>query len=304
MKKPLSLFILFAGILISIVGCRKSNNNSTNNSGPLLSELVDLDATLSAPDDTSFVEKFSYDNSERVTESLQLEYNLPGVDTIEKDTYYYNGSDTLPYKTLHYENSPDSALLPFDVAYNYESGNINGTSTIYYFYLSGKLIEDSAIGYNYTQTNTYSYVGNSVIRNQSSTTNGTANSVYVDTFYQTSQNGNLINQIDTLYRAPSFDNITEGFAYQLDDHPNPLYNRSITPFAVLEIDGLNADPEQKNNFTSINSYSASPNDSTSEIDSYVYTYNSNGYPKSALGYDDDNNTGGSILSDTLIYVYK
>jgi hypothetical protein len=283
MKKLFQLTIIL--IIIGTVSCRKtktSNNPSTN--VPLLTQYVLLDTTVTAPNDTLVLTKLVYDNSKRVIQMLHYEYPSSVAVLTQSFSFYYNNADTTPYKLVYYENI----------------GGNSGSDTVYYFYAgaTNTVIADSTVSPGSTTTNKYAYSNNIVIRNQVIMDPGVSS--YTDTFYQTKSNGNIISQVDTLYHNSQV--IIQNFSYQFDSHPNPLYKPYI-PITVLEEDGLNESPQQRNNYTSINEYS---NDGGSSIDATnticSFTYGVNGYPVKAV--EQDNSQNPPAYGANTIFIYQ
>src|ERR1700744_1517203 len=98
--------ILGFALIVFIGSCKKDNsapnNNNTNNppvNSVLLAKYVELDTTLSAPNDTLSICYFTYDNTNRLTSETQV-YFGSAHDSVEVDQnqIFYQGTDTLMYK--------------------------------------------------------------------------------------------------------------------------------------------------------------------------------------------------------------
>lgn len=146
-------------------------------------------------------------------------------------------------------------------------------------------------------TNKYAYTNNIVIRNQVTTNPSTS---YIDTFYQTKSNGNTISQVDTLYHNSQV--IIQRFSYQFDNHPNPLYKSLYIPITVLEADGLNESPQQRNNYTSVNEYTNNGGSTDVTTSNYSFTYGANGYPVKSVGQDNSQNP--PTYGSNPIFIYQ
>jgi hypothetical protein len=287
MKKVFQPAIILLLIII-LTSCRKTNTGGTSSTNaPLLKQYVILDTNSTIPNDTLVFLDFTYDNSKRITQMLHYEYPNPSyvLTLVESFSFFYNNADTLPYKLVVFEN---------------ENGT-SGTNTVYYSYAgtSNTITEDSTVSPSLVITNKYAYTNNTVIRNQAIVRNGTLSDSYIDTFYQTRSNGNIISQLDTLYHNGQ--TIIQSFTYQFDNHPNPLY-KTYPPVAVLEEDGLNESPQQKNNYTSVNEYSSN-NGSTDVTNSlYSFSYSSNGYPVKSI--QQDNYQNNATYESNNIFIYQ
>jgi hypothetical protein len=169
---------------------------------------------------------------------------------------------------------------------------------VYYFYAgtTNTVITDSTVSSGSTTTNKYAYSNNIVIRNQVTTNPSTS---YIDTFYQTKSNGNTISQVDTLYHNSQV--IIQRFSYQFDNHPNPLYKSLYIPITVLEADGLNESPQQRNNYTSVNEYTNNGGSTDVTTSNYSFTYGANGYPVKSIQQDNYQNPPTYESNNIFIY---
>lgn len=275
MKKLISLFILFAIVLITIVSCKKTNSGSQT-SRVHLSKFVAIDTTLSAPNDTLEINSYTYDNSGRWIYEVDVSPGTNGyadiVDSANKSivTYYYLGSATLPYMYGASEYSQgvfQDSTINYLLSYSGEEvlKDSDATTTTQWQY-NGSIVTDI-----------YTYLG----------------SASYDTAIQTKVNGNIIEQIN-----PS--NYGDGnFTASYDTHPDPFptANFYITGFPSLPD---NIDFGQNNNLTEISGvhiYNQQPVHTK-----FTYTYNVNGYPATVVAYDWT--SGSPVFSYKGIFVYQ
>ncbi|HTB99137.1 MAG TPA: hypothetical protein VK705_00500 [Ferruginibacter sp.] len=294
MKKPISLFILSAIVVITIVSCKKTNNGSSANNGVHLLKYIQLDTTQAAPYDTMEVDTYKYDNLNRFLICTEISYgnDTPGLPDsgIGSTGESYIGNSTVPYMTFNDDDGGQAGYNTDDTDYILS-------------YTPGVMIKDSEI--NTSTTNGVSSSrfisvmedilnGQTVIEN---TINYTPSfNSYSDTATQIFSNGDVISQTDnTVVGNQPYSNWNMTF----DTHPNPFYNNGLTDVGILELgdDSLQLQPIQKNNTTEIirNSPSAPLHLK------YEYTYNSNGYPATVVEYDWS--SGSPVFVYKGIYVY-
>jgi hypothetical protein len=246
--------------------------------------------------DTQRVLRFYYDNLNRIIlcDRYDSLYTAPWV----HDKYFYNSSETLPYKITRQENWSGSSTSVFDTAY-------------FVYDLNGKLLKDSVIshflnnpGYTYyASASSYTLNNNicTIMERDYTNQNGsvdTSLTIYNCRFitgndkltYQTYMTGD---QIDT--------GVIYTFTY--DNHPNPLYkprfsNTPLTWWSYGRNDrGCRIWEIQKNNCTAYNSQYIYP--PVPVISSYTYTYRNDGYPIEAVV-----NNNYSFGLKKVIYKYK
>jgi hypothetical protein len=179
--------------------------------------------------------------------------------------YFYNGNDTLPYKTAEIVN---------------DGGNIY-RDTMFYLYTAGFVSWDSSRDFGVGSQ--YSIVSSATYINTGNTTFVSANSWYYSpyspvsflhgdgTVSKTYQNSCITEQIDTAVNPK----ITNANHYQLayDNKPNPFYRIDIH---YPLYGGLNGSLDaQKNNLREKISSDAS---SVFEHLQFSYSYRSDGYP--------------------------
>lgn len=278
-------FSLFVVSGLFLFACQKevsqdttSPTSPTDNDSTVLSKYIQLD-TLNGGIDTITVSTFEYDNLKRLTKVTFISYinNLPDLtNDYERLFYYYNGSDTLPYKTL--DVFWDEIYLK-DSIINFFTRNVNQV-----------VIRDSSIDF-FTGTNTidtiaitsnYTIFADSIIEDQKYYNPPASIGNYAKIKHQiTRTNNHITKQISSRYLVTSYE---ESFTsnFQFDDKFNPFRKMDINyPIA------LNADTEfynlfQKNNLVK-STITSNVLRSFSEIRNYIY--NNLNYPKTAVIYD-------------------
>ena len=226
--------------------------------------------------DTQHVERFYYDNLKRIVATERydsLVYTLPWV----YDTYFYNGTDRVPYKIIRNEKNSSNSLYANDTTYFTYGPN-------------GKVLIDSMNSYlsGYGAYNSVIYF----TRGTNTLTLSTG-----DEYKFISNNDNLMYQSDTSANPPLI------YTFLYDNHPNPLYrpefcNMPIDYFYVYgAIAGaIDIKRIQKNNCTSYSRQYIYP--PAPVVETYNYTYRNDGYPLKALVTDNY-----STLTKQLLYVY-
>jgi hypothetical protein len=271
--------ILFAVLMISIVGCKKTSNSNNSDPAVLLSKFVELDTTQAAPNDTLEVDIYKYDNIHRWVFENDIDFNdgFPGIrDSAYEytNTNFYAGTATVPYLNISTE-SQSEVLQTTDNDY------------LLSFSPQGLLLKDSVVetspSYPLTTTiynNTYS--GSEFTQVSLNLSN--PNNPSYDTSKQTKLNNNIITQVN---QRSDDDNFTASY----DTHPSPFpdsYLVYLTSFAWIGTD--NVDFGQKNNLTQIQGLILGLHYQ------YQYTYNANGYPATVIEYD--------LSSGSPVFVYK
>jgi hypothetical protein len=255
-----------------------SPTSPTDNDSTVLSKYIQLD-TLNGRIDTITVSTFEYDNLKRLTKVITISYfnNLPDLtDDYDRLFYYYNGSDTLPYKTLDVFldeiNIRDSII-------NFFTRNANQV-----------VIRDSSIDF-FTGTNTidtiaitsnYTIFADSVIENQHYHYQATLPGIQSKFKHQLVRTNNEVTkQTSSIYRVTAYEELFNS-NFQFDDKFNPFRKLYINyPIA------LNADTEfynlfEKNNLVN-STITSNLTQSFSQIRNYIY--NNLKYPKTSVIYD-------------------
>ena len=280
--------------IIFFCGSCKKDSVSDNNilpQGTLLKKFVVLDLSLSAPNDTSLVFEYTYDNLNRCTVIKTTSY--PSID-IAMTYNYFNGSDTLiSSRIMPYNNGVDTAKEIF--MYN-AAGQIVSDSTVNIY---GGIAHSGVYSYQISGNIITLIYGNSV---GTPTLKGIYHIQY--------DNGNHLAEKDSLYNYYT----GSGYVYQsvsdlantYDSHPCPFYN--LYPHRVTALDYENDLEDdmplywsiiQKNN-TLTESRVTDPTTTGLQPynNSYSYTYGSNSYPSTVNSTD--NLTGGHYKG---VYIY-
>jgi hypothetical protein len=281
MKTKYFTLLLVAGLFL--FACQKevsqdttSPTSPTDNDSTVLSKYIELD-TLNGRIDTINVSTFEYDNLKRVTKVTTINYfnNIPNLTyNPDKLVYYYNGVDTLPYKTLYVyfdKNLRDSTINFFT---RNASQVVVRDSSIDFF-------EERAVFDTTAITSNYTIYADSVIENQHYHNPPTLPGNQNKFKHQLIRTNNRITQQIT---SSFYTTYEESFnaTFQFDDKLNPFRKLDINyPIA------LNADTEfynisEKNNLVK-STITSNVLQSFSEIRNYIY--NNLNYPKTAVIYN-------------------
>ncbi len=290
MRKYLSLFCC---TIIIFCSCQKddSDQNIVPQNPMLLKKFIALDLSQTAPNDTTGIIEYSYDNLNRCTVIKNTYY--PSLET-DMTYNYYVGSDTLiSSRTIIYNGSDTSKEI-----FTYNS--------------VGQLLSDSTItilsSSTYTLTYSYQILSNSRIQ---STINSNSSPFLFATYnIQYDNNGNHLAEKDS-----SFDyNIGSGYVYKsvsdltntFDTKPCPFYN--LYPKRLIGLDYENALQDdqpfywsiiQKNNIlTEVRTTNPTTTGLSPYNHSFSYTYGADNYPL-IIKYT-DNLTGEHYKG---IYIY-
>ena len=164
--KQTSLFL--ALLCLYLISCKKEENSDNVNDPetPVFIDSSYLDKwyvidSVDSYEDTSSIYEFTYDNEKRVTsvEILKLNPSLI-LEHFGIMNYYYNGSDTLPYKSYTLQNTYFAGPLLMDT-----------TTTFYFLDATGKRLRDSTLRTTWDGTSyisriiltNYTYVSDNVI---------------------------------------------------------------------------------------------------------------------------------------------
>jgi hypothetical protein len=268
---------LLASIILFATSCKKDsapdNNVPTTNDSILLSKVVVLDTTKTAPLDTMDVSYYSYDNSKRVTVATLYGYDGTGtIKSTEIYKYSYTGADTLPSKMLEtYSDASEQINSTSFYAYYPGTRNVSWDSTIFREINPPYTFEDTSVS-RYIYTNDFVTITSEFYTSSGQQVNPPHN------IYITKQNGNIVSQRDTISNA-----IAESYSCTYDTHKNPYYNvawynnLSIVSTYKTYPDGFGLN----NNVTEINNTSKNLSNPTSIETThykYTYTYRADGYP--------------------------
>ena len=220
--------VLMATIFLS---CNKENNNELPNSDPvtpvlsdstLLWKCVRLDTTRTPGLDTIERFLFNYDSQLRL---IHMSYNTragsspsPSYSSDYQNFYFYNGSDTTPYKQI----------------IHFASSNVNISDTIYYTYATNGLVASDSVRRQFNSTISPSYqlisvkrynVAGTIVNVSSSQTQiqAGASPIVCNTntvFNLTYSNGNIITEQQNSSGC-SNSSVTRPIAY--DNKPNPFF---------------------------------------------------------------------------------
>lgn len=282
----LTLFLISCQKDFSIESETTTPNQTLVEDSTLLSMYVEIDTTAPINLDTLSKAIYAYDNLKRIIKYDWVYYTngviTSPVDLRWKNLYFYNATDTLPYKEI------DSS---------YEQGNIT-TETIYHTYLNGKIILDSS---DNGTLNKYSYFPSKTVDTVIGFNNSTPPFVRrlgYKVSYRQFTNSNLISQKDSLFSADYSTNpftysfyIVENRTSTYDNSKNPLIKfNNILPFPY---DGYfpklnDYESQSKNNiieFVQVKRGASGTMNNSDEHLTTTYIYKSNGYPKIARTTD-------------------
>jgi hypothetical protein len=239
--------------------------------------------------DTVEIWTYTYDANKRVI-LLSDSSDVIGASYVANWQYFYNGNDTIPYKSIY------TVLGP---GYN------SADSLISYFYYnaSGQRIKDSVIDQNGTandyRKNFYQYLPGKIYGiSKDSTYNGFAYVVYLTFDSATVVNGNIL--YNKKYFYSSADSVISTFTY--DDKPAPF--ERLSNFKTFEMfpfgETFFYEMPQNNNRLKANEFSSGTGYLFEEDFTGKYIYKSNGYP-SQIYYPDP---ADPALIYKISFVYK
>lgn len=153
-----NLLWLFIFSIVICSSCQKEASFTTtraagSNDSIYLEKVVELDTTLPTGLDTIFKTEFFYDGSKRILRLFETDFinNLSQKIFTEKK-YYYNGADTLPFKTT--EIVTDGPVVYYDTSfYTYRNGYVSRDSVILYRQNNLGLLATSTQAYSPRGTN-------------------------------------------------------------------------------------------------------------------------------------------------------
>lgn len=298
--KLLSTITAFLLIVGSFYSCQKESdiNNLTNSDSTLLKTYI----VLPSNSDTGYKFNYFYDANKRLMrrEVLSSYVQATGFSVYHNTDFFYNGSDSLPYKTiLQGGNKADSYHSYVDTSlYFYTNGKLTWDSTIHCRPVSnGNTIIYMPYSYNswrytYNGTNLTALLDDrDIIRGQSK--------LVVDLFVtQTSPNILTIERHQNIPGNPIVS--IQRFKITYDNRPNPLYKLNVpTPgygLVYLLVPYRETFPNNVTEFEKIydNAYSPSP-----WHDKIEYTYRADQFPVSAVHFGIDN--GPYYLNTAFVY---
>jgi hypothetical protein len=279
MKYNMLNFFASVILLIFFVSCQKETSLENGTQGP--NNPASPDSTyidkiryiniLSSGDSSTSIDQYKYDAAKRLVSIFSDSiYVSPGnLPSFDREDFYYNGTDTLPYKHVSISYDPEPTIGSKD------------TSTSWLFYTGNRLIKDSAIhahipnynpasGFHDTSVLYYNYAPGMIFIQS------------VNTFSS--------GQIDTL-RLDANENIISGKNYDFqvgnpvvkeiityDNKANPW--RRFKPFFGSYTGGRSDYVDVTNgfnNYTSFKFYDINSGALLREV-SYTYQYNALGLP--------------------------
>ena len=287
MRYPLSTLLLIITVFFVLNSCQKEysidNGNIIITPPPIipdssyLSKIYSIYYDASGRDSSS--RTYSYDNLKRVIAMTDSLTDPAATNPFNAFVYYYNGNDTLPYKTRLYVN---------DFSYT-------DTTITYHFYNNlGRKIKDSALRsyntfpiinyYKDTIVSSYSYAPGKIYGITNYSSGSSASASYKDTASVDARGNLLSNKRYRLVAGPPA-------SYELYVTSNITYNNGLSPFAKLSNfksyivfpfgETFYNEFAQNNNITQIDEYTIfGPGSVYHYIENFTnYTYNANGYPK-------------------------
>lgn len=277
---------IFVLLLFSLLNACQKNPEDPNHPKEadtrlLISKLVYFDDALT---DTSVVNIFNYDGQKRVTSINQYWYDNGFSEIANTATYYYNGLDSLPFKT---ESSEEG------------SGIINKSTDFHFYDNAQRLIRDSIISVRNTNTEkytiNYTYATDKITETWKDVFSG--NTDYYNTGYIDIRSGNIIKVVTNDLSGRI---VTSLFTY--DAHPNPINNINIR-FTLRPLPSYDNDAPDDGRISN--------NILTETTTGYLadgivfnklstYTYNANGYPET-VKFSRDN---GQTYYEKTVFVYK
>ncbi|MFT3981977.1 MAG: hypothetical protein QM687_16035 [Ferruginibacter sp.] len=310
--KPLQIFVtLFVIFSFSLLSCQKDftvedelspeepvNNLADSN---YLDNIYEIDS-IAGVSDTLVRWHYEYDSRKRVT-SLNLFVYENGANEIliEKNTYFYNGNDSVPFKKLNVDYR--DAL---------EENNIllrDSITTFYEYTTQGKNLYDSSIEIEHywdgssvisemiISVNRYQYAGTVIYNDFTNVTDNPSNLIirYGRDTSHTDANGNVIsNKRYEIDNGVSTLRYTSTFTY--DDKPSPFYRLSNFRTLILTPSGETLDYEMQVYNNRLKTYEISDQGETNDYD-YTgdYRYFTNGYP-SRIMTEDSGSPGVKIIT--------
>lgn len=269
------------------------------NDSILLSQLIYLDTTVASPNDTVSLDIYTYNSRKLVNYIESYSYNGGPRRLALKKFFFYNSTDTVPYKVTHiaYLGNAPITIDTFHFYYQY-----NAQGIIVYDSLLSVLSPGPGVGTSISRY--YTLAPDKVRRNTnyySPPPNPTPGSYYTD--YRYIFSGTNITAQVTQTSPPTNSMPYDSIIVTYDNHPNPIRNaENDHQFTVGYSDGVNA--YQNNNFTTF--YSKSIDPISYLVDEYrlsfTYQYNANGYPVKAV-ITDLLGTGTYPLGNKVIYKY-
>lgn len=248
--------------------------------------------------DTTDIWTYAYDNLKRVTNLTDSTPYDPIYPLSESFTYYYNGVDTLPFKSYHLLN------------------NINNLDTIISYFIynnTGQRIKDSIYHFSYNANfsppvygivrtiNKYTYVTNKIFGvSQDSLIYQINGNIGWGSFKDTILLDAKGNETNDKRYEPNANTLTYTYQFNYDSHASPFVRltnfkaRTIFPGGEAHLEEF----PQQNNILTINGTS---------ITGSPYSQNYNGYSYNVAGYPMQiflPGTPPSTAYTKIVFVYR
>ena len=294
MKLRNSFLLLSTLFCMFMTACQKEVNVDDNFVPTPTTDSNYLDKIYDIYDDGSGVDTQNisvcrYDNLKRLTAINDSVYNSDKITF----TYYYNSTDTLPYKSMYTDEF--TAGSDTEIVYHYYNTNQQKIkdSIIKSYYSNGlgsQAVSVQVVNYSYAPGKMFGELVKTGINSASAP-------VYSRDTAILDANNNIISSVDyTLSGSTYVLNRTSGFTY--DNHPNPFSRLNI-------FKSYNRFPNGETLFWEIMCYNniLTQYEETLPPNPYIFdpvftlTYKQNGFPAS-------NSTGSGATLDTEAYTYK
>jgi hypothetical protein len=284
-----TIYLLLFTLIITLVSCQKdfeiTDNVVTNVSTAdtsakiLLKRFIQLDTTLTAPNDTMFIADYFYDDRKRCVRIVN--YNLQ--DPANKDTFtvynFYNGTDTnisvRKVYSIREDASRTTDTLIKVFTYNGDGSLLSDSSTVYgqqngapLFYKRKRIYQPTASGILAVDFNIAPYYK-------------------VNYVIQKDANRNITYQLDSAFLQDVSTGvfILKGAVVNTctyDTHPNPLYNVAQK---IPVLNDWDNEPDfspgggfRNNLLTQYKNVTAGSSMGGNIFAQYRYQYDKNGYP--------------------------
>ena len=273
-------FLTLAFVSITVFSCQPGVDDilppvETNDS-IYISRIVELDTLFPSGLDTSQHTTYKYDGSGRLSYAWFGEYFIgkAGAELTDDYYYFYNGSDSLPFKVVNISGST-----------GYSAGfTIYRYDTVFLFYNNaGVVVKDSLRSagpdqvHDRTQVSTYTKINDALYRIDEKTITENDVTVSFTNCHLARVNGNLVSSKDTTYNQNGI-NITSSELSVYDNHPNPLL-RTALPYPTSRSHYNVFGESSINNLTRWQSrYDYGPSVGYDYLNIYEYKYRADGYP--------------------------
>jgi hypothetical protein len=264
MKRILTLLTLVSILTYTLISCNKdstsNNSNTTANDSIYLDKVYNLSYSGSGLD-TQYIYTCNYDNAHRLTSliSTPVANNVNGY-------FYYNGNDTLPFKSEYIDEHV--GIDTGTVYHFYDANQVKTKDSMITSLQSGSSYYTEVVNYTYSPGEMF---GEIILTTASAT-------IYLRDTAILDANGNIINSKDYVF---------DGTGYVLNRTSDFTYDSNINPFSKLNIfKSMRRFPNGETLFYEIMCYNniitqsettVAPNPSN-YTQVFSYTYNQNGLP--------------------------